>query len=54
MTLTVKLTHTGLLTEGREAGMSPGWSAWWGTSRGTIVVATVRLVVIVVLIGTVI
>lgn len=46
VTLAIKLTHTGL-TERREVRRSPWWSSWWRTSGGTMVGATVRLVVVV-------
>jgi len=48
VTLTVKLTDTGL-AEGGEIWLSSGGAAWWGSSRWTgMMVATIMLLIIMV------
>lgn len=47
VTLPIELTHIGV-AEGREVRRTPGRTTWWGTSRGSIMTASVRLVIIIV------
>lgn len=47
VTLPIELTRTGV-AEGREIRRTPWRTTWWGTSRGSIVTASVWLVIIIV------